>query len=142
MIVGKIDEKEVGTDELRALLNAPHIISLGILAPDDLSVIYKGARGFVSPSLWEGFGLPILEAFQSNLPVACARIPSHEEIAGEAGLYFDPESHSELKATLKQLLTDESGRESLLQNGKKRLELFSWERAAEETSEVYREVLG
>jgi glycosyltransferase involved in cell wall biosynthesis len=111
------------------------------VSDEDLEGLYKAARCFVFPSLAEGFGLPVLEAMQRGVPVACSRASSLPEVAGEAARYFDPLDVDEIRQALAELLEDESLRDRLAQAGLERARLFSWERAALETAEVYEAVL-
>jgi len=142
VLVGKRDQNSVSAQELDGLLNSEGIFPLGALSREDLIAVYSLARGFVMPSLWEGFGLPVLEAYGFGLPVAASGIPALEELAGPQGLFFDPESLEDMKRALRKLATDPALRRALAQNGRERLKLFSWKKCAEETLETYREVLG
>src|SRR5258708_15128839 len=72
---------------------------------EELYELFRGARGFIYPSMFEGFGMPVLEAMAAGVPVACSGIPPLREIAGPTVHYFDPSSDSEIAAAL-QLLTD------------------------------------
>jgi glycosyltransferase involved in cell wall biosynthesis len=101
---------------------------------------YRGATAFVLPSLYEGFGLPLLEAMCQDCPVLCARAGSLPEIAGDAAAYFDPESTESIQATLETACADDARLASLRLLGRERLPLFSWERCARETAEVYRRI--
>lgn len=143
VLVGRMDHGKKKSLELEQCL-AGHrqwIHYFSEVAQDALSEIYQRSSGFLMPSLAEGFGLTLLEAFQAKIPVAASRIPSHEEIAGPNGLYFDPYSDSEIENAILKLSSDASLRESLVENGLKRLNLFSWEKTAQETLALYREVL-
>jgi glycosyltransferase involved in cell wall biosynthesis len=144
LIVGKLDEKSPASPELRLLIesNPERIRHLPVASPEQLAMLYKRSRGVVMPSLWEGFGLPVLEAFQAGVPVACSMIPSHREIAGDEGLYFNPEDIGQIKDAIHKMLTDASAREALIRNGSERLKLFSWKKCAAQTLEVYREAVG
>jgi len=106
---------------------------------DQLASLYKGARCFVFPSLYEGFGLPILEAFSLETPVALSSTPCFQEVAGDAAIYFDPEDVDSIRQTIEELLNHENLRRDLIANGTKRLAEFSWERTAELTARFYRE---
>ena len=76
------------------------------------------------------------------MPVACSRLSSHEEIVGKDGLYFDPKDKEQIKEAILKLSCDTTKRGALIRNGRERLGKFSWQKCAEETLEVYREVLG
>jgi len=108
---------------------------------DTLPLYYKNALMFVFPSLYEGFGIPILEAFACNCPLVCSNTSSLPEIAGNAALYFDPADLESIQSVVNDLLNNDSLRKTLVQNGKERLKQFSWEITAQKTSQVYKSVL-
>ena len=103
----------------------------------DLEGLYRAASCFVFPSLYEGFGLPILEAMRRGVPVACARASSLPEVAGEAARYFDPRRPEELSAAICQLLEDRGLAARLAEAGRERAAQFSWRRTAEGTLAAY-----
>jgi alpha-1,3-rhamnosyl/mannosyltransferase len=107
----------------------------------DLPALYAGAGGFVFPSLWEGFGLPVLEAMAAGVPVVASRRGALPEIAGEAALLVEP-GVEPLADALGQLLGDPGLRCRLGEAGARRAQAFSWERTARETLAVYRRALG
>ena len=107
----------------------------------ELKQIYAQARLFVFPSLQEGFGLPLLEAFSSNCPVVCSNATSLPEIAGEAAIYFNPEDDASIKVAVEKVLYDSSLQQQLRQMGKKRMELFTFDNCLKGTLEVYRSLL-
>ncbi|MBI2439269.1 MAG: glycosyltransferase family 4 protein [Candidatus Moranbacteria bacterium] len=100
---------------------------------DDLRVLYQGAKLFAFPSLYEGFGLPILEAFASGVPVLTADNSSLPEVGGNAALYCQAKNVLDIAEKLKQLWGDEMLRAELVKRGSERLQYFSWERCAQET---------
>ena len=107
---------------------------LGRVEDDVLPALYSGATGFVYPSIYEGFGMPPLEAMACGCPVAVSDIPAHREVCGEAALYFDPFKAEEMSAALESLLRlDGPLRASLVQQGLLRAARFSWKDAAGET---------
>jgi glycosyltransferase involved in cell wall biosynthesis len=110
---------------------------LGWLPEEDLEALYLAARCFVFPSLAEGFGLPVLEALERGLPVACSHASSLPEVAGDAARYFDPLDVADMRRAIADVLDDESLRPRLAAAGRARARLFSWERAAAETLAVY-----
>lgn len=115
--------------------------TLGSIPEADLPLLYAGATGLVFPSLYEGFGLPVLEAMAAGVPVACSNVSSMPEVAGEAALLFDPANESEIATALARLLTDAPLRQRLAEAGRARARTFTWERTAAETLEVYRRLL-
>ena len=111
------------------------IIMTGRVSFEELRVLYQGARMFAFPSLYEGFGLPILEAFASSVPVLTADNSSLVEVAGEAALYCDAGNVEDMASKLKRLWDDETLRGDLVSKGKEQLKKFSWEKCARETLE-------
>ena len=103
-----------------------------------LAQLYRNASLFVYPSLYEGFGIPILEAFAQECPVVLSRASCFPEVAGEAAEYFDPTSLDGLVSALTKVLTDDGRRRDLVEKGKKRLKCFTWEETARQTEETYR----
>ncbi|NPV72678.1 MAG: glycosyltransferase family 4 protein [Pelotomaculum sp.] len=116
------------------------IVCRGFVSNAELSALYRHCACFVYPSLYEGFGLPPLEAMAAGAPVIASQTTSVGEIVGEAGLLFDPNDPLELAAKIKSLIVDPGLAAELRTKGLKRLQLFSWEKCARETLEVYREV--
>ncbi len=117
------------------------VILTGYVVDGDLPAIYSAATIFVWPSLYEGFGLPPLEAMACGTPVLCARASSMPEVVGNAALLFDPEDVGALEVSLRQLLEDPALQIDLRSRGLARAARFSWERAARETLTVYDKVL-
>ena len=120
----------------------PHSVRLlGFVADQDLPALYASARLFVFPSLYEGFGLPPLEAMACGTPVVCSNRPSLPEIVGDAALITDAEDTEGLASAMQRLLEDEILREQLIRRGLRRAECYSWEQAGEKLLAVYREML-
>ncbi|MHA7115239.1 glycosyltransferase family 4 protein [Pseudomonas promysalinigenes] len=113
---------------------------LGFAASEDLPLLYAGARLFTFPSHYEGFGLPVLEAMSSGVPVVCSNSSSLPEVAGQAALMCAPGDVDGLSALLRQGLEDENWRLAAVQQGLTHAAGFSWERCAQATIEVYRKV--
>jgi glycosyltransferase involved in cell wall biosynthesis len=99
------------------------------------------AEAFVFPSLYEGFGLPVLEAMARGVPVACSNASSLPEVAGDAALLFDPRDESEIAEAVRRLLSDQALREQLRTRGLRRVTEFTWQRTARLTLESYRRAL-
>ncbi|MBN1876173.1 MAG: glycosyltransferase family 4 protein [Anaerolineae bacterium] len=113
---------------------------LGPVPGADLPALYAAASLFVFPSLYEGFGLPVIEAMACGTPVACAETSSLPEVAGDAALLFDPTDVDAIAAALHVIITDVSLRADLRARGLQQAAQFSWERTARETLDVYRAV--
>lgn len=109
----------------------------GYLPRPEVERLLSGAALFVFPSLYEGFGLPVLEAQAAETPVACARRGALPEVAGEGAVFFDPENVLDMAATLAHALTDEDLRANLIALGRLNLERFSWIEAARRTLNLY-----
>jgi glycosyltransferase involved in cell wall biosynthesis len=103
----------------------------------DLPALYAGAACFVFPSLYEGFGLPVLEAMAAGAPVIAARAGSIPEVAGDAALLVDARVPGELATAIETLLTDAALRERLIARGRARATLFDWDAVARQTLAVY-----
>jgi len=116
------------------------VIFTGYLPDEDLPALYNGADLFVYPSLYEGFGLPPLEAMACGTPVITSNTSSLPEVVGNAGIKVDPQDVDQLSDAIYHVLTDENLRLSLIEKGLERSKQFSWERTATETWKVYDEV--
>ncbi|RLJ73893.1 glycosyltransferase family 4 protein [Pedobacter alluvionis] len=106
-----------------------------------LSNLYANALGFAFPSLYEGFGIPVLEAFACKCPVMLSKQGSLPEVGGDAAIYFDPENKEEIRNALLTLIENPIYREELISKGNKRLQKFSWDRTFEETANLYQQIL-
>lgn len=113
----------------------------GYVPDDDLPAIYAGAQALAFPSLYEGFGLPALEAMACGTPVACSATSSLPEVAGDAALYFDPRDVAAITEALRRLLSDVDLGADLRKRGLEQAAKFSWQRVAAETEGVYETVL-
>lgn len=114
---------------------------LGYVSDAELRVAYGRARGFVLASYYEGFGLPVLEAMASGIPVACSEAASLPEVAGGAGLLFDPSSAASIGRALWILYSDRERCDRLVREGYRNVARFSWDRCADETHAVFRKVV-
>jgi glycosyltransferase involved in cell wall biosynthesis len=102
---------------------------------------YSAAAAFVYPSLYEGFGMPILEAMSLNCPVICSNTSSMPEVGGPASEYFDPKDPADMAAAIERVLSSTDRRDQLIALGQAQCRQFSWKKCAAETFDVYRQVL-
>jgi alpha-1,3-rhamnosyl/mannosyltransferase len=121
----------------RIITAEPHVRYLGYLSQEDMAALMAGCAAFVMPSLYEGFGLPVLEAMASGVPVVTSRGGALEEVAEGAAILVDPQDTEEIAAGIERVLDDTVLRETLVQKGLARAAQFSWERTARETLRVY-----
>lgn len=115
---------------------------LGFVSPERLRALYRRSSFVTIPSLFEGGGFPLLEAWNERRAVACSNVTALPEKAGEGGLLFDPEDPDDIAACLRGLRTDEELRQRLVRSGKERVEAFSWKRTARTYAALYRTVGG
>jgi glycosyltransferase involved in cell wall biosynthesis len=139
VVVGKIGWK---SKELIPRLRRPGIVHLDYLDPARLASVYRDATAFVMPSIYEGFGFPLLEAMTHGVPSIAARSSSLPEIGGDAALYFEPNDAEALEAQLIRVLDDGALRSDLAARGRGQAARFSWSRAAEKTLAVLRKAAG
>lgn len=129
-------------DNLRALADSlgvsDRVRFTGWIEQDDLEGLYSAAEVFVYPTLREGFGLPVLEAMERGVPVACSNTTSLPEVAGDAAELFDPTDISAIGDAVGRILESRELRESLIARGHKQAAGFTWQRSAAETIESYR----
>ncbi len=143
MIVGKKGWLYEGFfRKLRELGLEDRVIFTGYVPDEDLPALYSAADLFVFPSLYEGFGLPVLEAMACGVPVVCSSTSSLPEVAGDAALLVPPTDVRALTEAMERALTDERLRARMRARGLERARRFSWERAAQGTLITYRKVLG
>ena len=114
----------------------------GWVSDEDLEGLYAMAICLVAPSLIEGFGMPVLEAMERGLPVACSNVASLPEVAGDAARYFDPRDEAAIASAIAELIRDSRLRERLAAAGRDRARRFSWERTARQTIESYERAWG
>lgn len=135
-----------GFDKIRAAVSssayAKDIEILGYSERVKVLQLYRSSDAVVMPSLYEGFGLPVLEAMALGAPVVCSRAASLPEIGGKAVEYFDPLSPPEIAAALAKVLGSEELRAEMRRKGLARAKQFTWEECARRYCEVYREVVG
>jgi len=121
----------------RIATRGPQVRYLGYLSNDDVAALMAGCAAFVMPSLYEGFGLPVLEALACGVPVVTSRGGALEEVAGDAAILVDPQDSDEIADGIERVLDDTTLRETLVRKGLARAAQFSWERTARETLRVY-----
>lgn len=141
VIVGKVrwkykeDIKLI--DELKLKEN---IIFTGWVPDEDLPVIYNLAELFVFPSLYEGFGIPLLEAMACGCPIVTSKTGSPPDIVEDAAVLIDPLDLIEISRVMKEVLTSDSLKKNLIEKGFRRIKKFSWQKCAREVLEVFREL--
>ncbi|MBP1620175.1 MAG: putative glycosyltransferase, partial [Acidobacteria bacterium] len=113
---------------------------LGHVERGELAALFRGALLFLYPTLYEGFGLPVLEAMACGVPVVAGDIPAVREVAGDAVERVNPRDVVALANTVRRLLDQAEHRRELAARGRARARLFSWQRAADATLSVYRAV--
>jgi glycosyltransferase involved in cell wall biosynthesis len=126
--------------QVRKLGLSDHVVLTGYIPDADLPALLSGALAFVFPSLYEGFGLPLLEAMACGTPVLCSDASSLPEVAGDAALLVDPRDTEALADALARLVVDEGLRRELVERGFRQMQRFSWRRCAEEALSVLEEV--
>lgn len=126
-----------GYQEIEDLANDPDlredVVLLGYVSQANYPRLMASASGFVFPSKFEGFGLPVLEAIASGVPVTCSDIPALREVAQDAALYFDPDNLEDIKDKIENIFDNQEQRTDLIEKGLRRAQDFSWERVARET---------
>ncbi len=122
---------------LKSYLKKKEYVMLDYVTEEELAMLYGNAFCMVFPSLYEGFGLPVLEAMQNNCPVICSDRSSLPEVAGDAALYVDPYKFTDIRDQLETLINNPELRQDMIEKGKKRVEFFSPENYARRLNEAY-----
>jgi len=130
-----------GAERLRSLARDAPIELPGYVADAELDALIRGADLLVYPSLYEGFGLAVVEAMARGTPVAASNATALPEAGGDAAAYFDPTDVDDIASTIREVLADSGRREQMIERGRRRAAALSWERTASETAAVYRELL-
>lgn len=136
-------------DEARLLKQAAdgmgireHVHFLGFLPQEELDVVWQGCRFLIFPSLYEGFGIPVVEAMSLGKPVLCSSVTSLPEVAGDAALFFDPRKPEDIAGAMARITLDPSLAVDLARRGKERSAHFQTERMVREYLDVFQEALG
>jgi glycosyltransferase involved in cell wall biosynthesis len=127
---------------LETSLCRERVIMPGFVPDEDLTAVNAAATVAVLPSLYEGFGLPVLEAMACGVPVVCSETSSLPELGGSAARYFDPVDEEAMAATLAEVLSDDALRDEMRHQGLRQAACFSWKRAAQETRALYDRLMG
>lgn len=117
------------------------ILKIGYVDDEDMSALYSGAEMFLFPSLYEGFGIPVLEAMKCGLPVICSNTTSLPEVIGDCGIKINPHSDSEMLSAMEKMYFDRDFREKCIANGLERAKLFTWGKCVDVISETINEDL-
>ncbi len=133
--------------QFEEILDAPNkfevkerVIFLENIVDEDLPAFYENAEFFILPSLYEGFGLPVLEAMKYDCPVITSNVSSLPEAGGNAALYVDPKDTDDISKNMQKLLDDKELRSELVKKGKEQIKKFSWQQSAKDTLKVLEEV--
>ena len=137
VIIGRYRPREA---EIQKKIELTDALYLGEVPIEDLAVIYNLASLLIIPSLYEGFGLPAIEAMACGIPVVASSAASLPEVVGDAGILFDPYDASDISNKIYAVLKDEDLRRELIEKGLKRASAFSWEKAAKQTLELYQSI--
>lgn len=138
VLAGKRTPMSQGIDEtIQELGLAPHVVEMGYVPDADLPLLYSAARAFVFPSLWEGFGIPVIEAMACATPVITSNISALPEVAGDAALLVDPYQVDDIADAMLQLWRDDALHQRLADRGPLQARRFSWDETARQTLAVY-----
>lgn len=138
VLVGKLKGcRELGGKEVQRYKIEDKVIFTGIVPGEDLPALMSGARLFVYPSFYEGFGLPVMEAMACGATVITSNVSSLPEIVGDAGVLIDPNNVEEIAEAMLQLASDEELCHVLSGKAQERARLFTWQKTAEETLKAY-----
>lgn len=118
-----------------------NVISIGYVEDYEMNLLYSAARVFVFPSLYEGFGFPVLEAFSCGVPVVCSKATSLPEVAGEAACLVDATNPKEMSTAISSVLENHELRKKLIESGLERVNEFTWDKSAKQTFLTYKKAL-
>lgn len=143
VLVGARDRSAGITEAIARLDLDDAIVQPGYIEDENqLIALYQGASAFVFPSRYEGFGLPPLEAMAAGIPVIASNRTSLPEVVGNAGLLVDPDDVLEWTRSIRRVLSEDALRARLIDEGRKRVQQFSWQRTADATLDVYHSAVG
>jgi glycosyltransferase involved in cell wall biosynthesis len=120
--------------------SAENIVFTGFIDDDKLDSLYKNAALYIFPSLYEGFGFSPLEAMARGVAIVSSNTSCMPEILGDATLYFDPLDTDDMAKKISKVLSDENLRNTLIEKGFERVKKYSWQKTAEETLEIYKNI--
>lgn len=126
---------------LRKYGRSKDIMRIGFIPDEDLVRIFNLATIYCQPSFYEGFGLPVLQAFACGTPVVASRIGALVEIADDAAVFVDPQNPEDIASAINKVISDDKLRKALVEKGFRRAKEFSWDKTARETVEVYKKLL-
>lgn len=131
-------------DDIFQMIDTCHlkeqVVFTGYVDQKDSPLLMSGAMAFVFPSLYEGFGMPPLEAMACGTPVITSKTSSLPEVVGDAGILVDPENVDEICEAMEKMMIEPAYRETLRLKGKKRADKFTWQKSAEQLMTVYRKL--
>lgn len=143
VVIGEIQSRGASlTETARELGIMDSVCCPGYVSSEDLRILYSHAEGFVFPSLYEGFGIPLLDAMACGAPIITGTGSALPEVAGDAALYVDPHDPEQLGMEIERLVSDRELQTQLRTKGFERVKQFTWERAAQDTLNLYKDVLG
>ncbi|MDR6925316.1 MULTISPECIES: glycosyltransferase family 4 protein [Pseudomonas] len=143
LIVGMAGwQREQFSEEMHQALACGHVCLLGYLPDEHVAQLLAGARALIFPSLYEGFGLPVLEAMASGTPVILTRRSAMPEVAGAAGNYVEQDEPDGLRDAMSRLIDDQAHWQVCREAGLHQARLFTWERCAQVTARAYRQAMG
>lgn len=135
-----IGDASFGYDEVNYAIRefglADDVIMPGWVKEEDMPYIYNGAEAFIFPSLYEGFGIPLIQAMASEIPILASDTTSIPEVVGDAGLFFNPNNSHDIAEKINKLLMDENLRKELINKGRERVKNYSWENCARQILEI------
>jgi len=139
VLIGKSfwQQASVLAKQVHAVDLSNEVVLTGYVPNNELRLLYRRASLFIYPSLYEGFGFPILEAMVHGVPVVASDNTSAPEVGGDAAMYFNPFDVEDMAETMRRVLDDEGLRKWMIQAGIQRAGRFDWKRTAEETLKVY-----